>query len=165
MAKAWQVEGLRPDAPLIDCARRILETRFREVLHYRRGTIAGRDIEQLHSMRVSTRRLRSAMRNFSQCFDRAQLRYHTAQIKEIADRLGAVRDLDVRIAWLKKVRGTAPEAEHAGIDLLIARARRARAHARRPMAELLATLEREGYERSFLEFLQNGRRTQEARRG
>ena len=165
MAKAWQVEGLEPDAPLVECARRILEPRFREVLHYRRGTIAGRAIEQLHSMRVSTRRLRSAMKNFSACFDRAGLRFHNAQIREIADKLGAVRDLDVRIAWLKGMREKAPVEEHPGIDLLIGRARRARTHARRPMIELLRRLEREGYEQSFLEFLSRGKDTQEGRRG
>jgi CHAD domain-containing protein len=165
MAKAWQVEGIEPGAPLVECARRILETRFREVLHYRRGTIAGRDIEQLHSMRVSTRRLRSAMRNFSSCFDRAELRLHNAQIREIADKLGAVRDLDVRIAWLRGVRETALIEEHPGIDLLMERARRARARARRPMIELLRRLEREGYEQTFLEFLSRGKQKQEARHG
>jgi CHAD domain-containing protein len=107
-------------------------------------------------MRVSTRRLRAAMRNFRPCFDKADLRAHAARIREIADKLGAVRDLDVRIEWLQTVRETAPEEEYAGIDYLIAQARKARARARGPMIELLVRLEREDYERTFLDFVWSG---------
>ena len=99
MAKAWEVVGLGPDVPLGRCARLILETRFSEMMSYRDGTLAGTDIEQLHSMRVSSRRLLSAMRNFRDCFDPDSLRIHSDRMREIAATLGAVRDLDVRIDW------------------------------------------------------------------
>jgi CHAD domain-containing protein len=153
MAKAWPVEGLSPDAALAACARAIVETRFLEVWHYRSGTIAGEDIEELHSMRVSTRRLRSALRNFGPCFDRAGLRTHSRQLRELADRLGAVRDLDVRIAWLEKLREGAPADAAPGIDLLVDRSRRVREIARRPMIELLERLERNRYDARFLSFV------------
>ena len=82
MAKAWDVLNLDPDAPLEICARRIIDTRFREMLSYREGTILGEDIEQLHSMRVSSRRLRSAMRNFRACFEPDGFAVHVARIRD-----------------------------------------------------------------------------------
>src|ERR1051325_12073023 len=100
MAKAWPVEGLSAETQLDISARRIVETRFREVWFYIPGTIVGKDIEQLHSMRVSIRRLRSALKNFGPCFDRDGRRDHGERLRELADRLGVLRDLDVKIHWL-----------------------------------------------------------------
>ena len=39
MAKAWEVVGLGPDVPLERAARLVLDTRFREMMSYREGTI------------------------------------------------------------------------------------------------------------------------------
>jgi CHAD domain-containing protein len=156
MAKAWPVEGLSPEASLEACARAIVETRFREVWHYRAGTIAGEDIEELHSMRVSTRRLRSALRNFGPCFDKSALRDHSTQLRELAASLGAVRDMDVRIDWLERLRDGAPAEVAPGVNLLIDRSRRAREIARRPMIALIKRLEKDGYEAEFLEFARGG---------
>ena len=114
MARAWEIPDLGPDVPLARCARLIVDTRFREMMSYCDGTRAGVDIEQLHSMRVSSRRLRSAMKNFRSCFDRAGFDLHIERIREIADTLGAVRDLDVWIAWLDGVLAHSPRGDRAG---------------------------------------------------
>jgi CHAD domain-containing protein len=156
MAKAWEVEGLGPDVPLSRCARLIVETRFREMMFYREGTLLGVEIEELHSMRVSSRRLRSAMRNFRDCFVREPFDAHIERVKEIADTLGAVRDLDVRIAWFDSFLEAAPEAEHAGARLLLAHARAERDAARGPLVNLLERLEEENYAESFLAFVWEG---------
>jgi CHAD domain-containing protein len=153
MAKAWEVPGLGPDVPLERCARLVVDTRFREMMSYREGTILGDDIEQLHSMRVGSRRLRSAMKNFRRCFHRELFRVHVERIREIADALGSVRDLDVRIVWLEKELAGARYAERPGMRLLLARARADREQARGPMVELLERLEREHYDREFLDFV------------
>jgi CHAD domain-containing protein len=153
MAKAWDVPGLGPDVPLARCARLILDTRFREMMSYREGTLAGADIEQLHSMRVSSRRLRSAMRNFRNCFEPNGFKYHIERVREIADTLGAVRDLDVRIAGFESILASARRAERPGIRLLVANARAARERARQPMIELLVRLDRERYAGAFLDFV------------
>jgi CHAD domain-containing protein len=156
MAKAWEVPGLAPDAPLRLCARRIIDTRFREMMSYRAGTAAGEDIEQLHAMRVSSRRLRSAMKNFRVCFDRKRFNEHDAKLREIAQGLGTVRDLDVRIAWYEGYLSTAPEEEHADVLGLIAEAREERDAARGPMLLMLEDLDHEGYEERFLGFVWEG---------
>ena len=68
MAKAWDVPGLRGDARFSDAAGRIILTRWRETMSYRDGTLAGEDIEELHAMRVASRRLRAAMDAFAAAF-------------------------------------------------------------------------------------------------
>lgn len=153
MAKAWEVVGLGPDVPLGRCARLILETRFREMMSFREGTLLGVDIEQLHSMRVSSRRLRSAMRNFRDCFDPEALRIHSDRMREIASTLGAVRDLDVRIDWYEDLLARAVAAERSGVRHLIRAARRDRKIARIPLDAMLVQLETERYEDSFLSFV------------
>ena len=152
MAKAWPIEGLAPEAPVTECARRIVGTRFREMLHYMDGAISGDDITQLHAMRVSTRRLRAALKNFRPCFDREAHRYHSRRIRDVARALGSVRDLDVRIRWLEGIRDGAAAQELPGIDLLVERARGDRERARGPMIELLERLRGENYEDEFLAF-------------
>jgi CHAD domain-containing protein len=153
MAKAWEVPGLGPDVPLARCAKLIVDTRFREMMSFRDGTMVGEDIEQLHSMRVSSRRLRSAMRNFRPCFEPVGFKLHIERIREIADTLGAVRDLDVRIEWLERMLATARRDDRAGMRLLIERARVARARSRVPMLDLLERLSRERYATEFLDFV------------
>ena len=153
MAKAWEVPGLGPDVPLARCAKLIVDTRFREMMSYREGTRLGEEIEYLHSMRVSSRRLRSAMRNFRPCFEPAGFKLHIERIREIADTLGSVRDLDVRLEWLERMLATARRDERAGMRLLISRARMARERARGPMLDLLERLDRERYATEFLDFV------------
>ena len=153
MAKAWEVIGVGSDVPLGRCARLILETRFREMMSYRDGTLLGDDIEQLHSMRVSSRRLRSAMRNFRDCFEEEGLRHHSERMREIAATLGAVRDLDVRIDWYEALLADAPAAERPGVRHLIRSARRDRKVARMPLVALLKRIETEGYAEHFLAFV------------
>jgi CHAD domain-containing protein len=153
MAKAWEVPGLGPDVPLERCSRLIVDTRFREMMSYREGTIRGEDIEELHSMRVSSRRLRSAMKNFRPCFDAAGFKHHDGRLREIADALGSVRDLDVRIAWLERVLAESRRADRAGVRFMIERARADREGARGPMVELLRRIARERYAKEFLDFV------------
>ena len=134
------------------------------MMSFRDGTMLGEDIEQLHSMRVSSRRLRSAMRNFRACFEPVGFRVHIERIREIADTLGSVRDLDVRIAWLEAMMATARREDRAGMRLLVARARESRRRARGPMVELLERLERERYSSQFLDFVW-GEEREATRRG
>jgi CHAD domain-containing protein len=125
-------------------------------MHYLDGTIAGEDIEDLHAMRVSTRRLRSAMRNFRACFNQEQFAVHAARLRELGAVLGTVRDMDVRIAWMRSYRQEAPVEEHAGIEAVIERAVADREAARVPLVEFLEQLRKHDYEREFLAFIWAG---------
>lgn len=145
MAKAWPVPGLRPRARFRDAAGRTIVTRWREMMSYRDGTLAGEDIEQLHAMRVSSRRLRAAMDAFEDVFPRKPYRRYVHQVKELTDVLGDARDLDVAIERLRSERATLDDEAQPGIDGLIDRFREEREAETPDIAALFERIEVEDF--------------------
>jgi CHAD domain-containing protein len=121
MARAWHVNGLRPDARFRDAAGRIVLTRWREMMSHRDGTLAGEDIEELHAMRVSSRRLRAAMDAFADVFPKESFRVYLNEVKRITDTLGDARDLDVAIEHLEQLIPRVEPLDRPGIEGLIDR--------------------------------------------
>lgn len=146
MARAWDVPGLTGDARFRQAAGRVILTRWREMMSYRDGTLLGEDIEELHSMRVSSRRLRAAMDAFEGAFPARSFRPLLRQVKEVTDALGAARDLDVAIERLTGLVADLPPEERPGIDGLVARYRQERAAEDPLIAELFARLDEERFE-------------------
>src|SRR5262249_19744284 len=66
------------------------------------------DPEGVHSMRVASRRLRSALRDFMPYVRKRDLASIQKQIRSLADALGEVRDQDVAIMALEKIAKHAP---------------------------------------------------------
>jgi CHAD domain-containing protein len=65
------------------------------MLEHEEGTRLGEDPEELHDMRVSTRRMRMALRVFADHLDRETMRPMLKGLRRTGATLGAVRDLDV----------------------------------------------------------------------
>ena len=59
------------------------------------------DIEFVHRMRVASRRLRSALGLFGECFGEKEVRKWNRAVRSVTRDLGVARDLDVQIAFLK----------------------------------------------------------------
>jgi CHAD domain-containing protein len=146
MAKAWDVPGLTGRARFRDAAGRVILTRWRETMSYRDGTLLGEDIEELHAMRVSSRRLRAAMDAFEGAFPRRSFRDYLRRVKEITDVLGDARDLDVAIERLTGLLPSMQADERPGIEGLIARYRQERAEEDPRIAALFARLDEERFE-------------------
>lgn len=151
-----KTENILPDEPLEVCARQIIVNYFHQMMSYKEGAKAGNDIECVHQMRVTSRRLRAAMDNFIDCFPEKAFNKHYKKVKSITRTLGAVRDLDVLIARFEKELATLPEAEQADIRGLIEHLQQAHENARKPMLRLFAKLEETGFEIAFLEFFVGG---------
>jgi triphosphatase len=85
-----------------ELARSALSVQVAALLEHEPGVRVGEDIEAVHQMRVATRRLRAALSLFGDVAagDAQALR---AELGWLADRLGAVRDLDVQLAALGQV--------------------------------------------------------------
>ncbi len=147
-----KIEAISPDETLETCAREIIVNYFHEMMSYKDGAKEGHDIEFVHDMRVTSRRLRNAMDNFADCFSKKSFRKHYQKVKAITQTMGAVRDLDVLIDRFQKTLGTLPEAEQADIRELILHLQREREEARKPMLTLFTELEATGFETKFLEF-------------
>jgi CHAD domain-containing protein len=142
MAKPKEIPGLDCGAEAFEGARRVLLARFEEMCEYRAAALDGGDIEGVHDMRVASRRLRSALRDFTPLLRRGK-RLDAAgdALRRLADALGTVRDEDVAIHALEKLREEAPPETHAGLEEYVAERRE-----RRGRAELSDVLEERAVE-------------------
>ncbi|MCU0505400.1 MAG: CHAD domain-containing protein [Chloroflexi bacterium] len=111
--------GVTGDDPFAEAGRKVLRFHFARMLAHEDGTREGSDAEELHAMRVATRRMRAAWRVFGSAYRPGRAQRMRGHLKEVATRLGAVRDLDVLIEGLRAYQGALPGGERAGIDPLI----------------------------------------------
>jgi CHAD domain-containing protein len=149
LAQAWEVPGLHRRSRFREAAGRIILTRWAEMMSHRDGTLAGEDIEHLHAMRVSSRRLRAAMDAFGAAFPPRSFARNLTRVKEITDTLGDARDLDVAIAGLVELLPELDPEERPGIEGLIARYRQERGAEAAHIHALFSRLEDDGYGRRF----------------
>ena len=152
MATEPAIKGISPDETLETCARQIIVSYFHEMMSYKEGAKEGVDIEFVHEMRVTSRRLRAAMDNLADCFPKKPFGKHYKKIKAITRTMGAVRDLDVLIVRFQNELTHLTEVEQADIRGLIEHLQRAHKEARQPMLLLFEELEETNFETEFLEF-------------
>ncbi len=134
--------GVLADDHVAEAGRKVLRFHFARMLARETGTREGVDPTQLHAMRVATRRQRAAWRVFGASFrDRRTKRYRTG-LREIASRLGAVRDLDVLLEAADAYRADLPVTEQRGLEPLLAGWRAHRDDAR---VLLIRELDSDGY--------------------
>jgi CHAD domain-containing protein len=119
MAKPKQVKGIDCNSAAAAGIRSVLITRFGEMVVLHKAALNWSDPEGVHSMRVASRRLRSALRDFSPYVRKRGLTSSVKQIKSIADVLGEVRDQDVAIEALEKTATQAPAEVSAALKEFI----------------------------------------------
>ena len=146
------VKDVSPDQTLETCARQIIVSYFHKMMSYKEGAKEGADIEFVHDMRVTSRRLRAAMDNFADCFPKKLFKKHYKKIKAITQTMGAVRDLDVLIVRFQNELTNLTEVKQADIRGLIVHLQRKHKEARQPMLTLFEELEETDFETEFLEF-------------
>lgn len=125
--------GLRGDDRMSEAGRKVLRFHFRRMLRCEKGTRQGDDIEQLHDMRVATRRMRAAMRIFEPFYDEDTIKPIVRGLRRTGRALGQVRDLDVLLNRLRNYTKKLPADERAGLDGLYAAWEMQREAARRAM--------------------------------
>lgn len=100
---------VQPRQPMREAARRILQRQFEQFVSREYGVTYGEDPEYIHEMRVAMRRFRSAL---------VALRGHVGpavrqpgkRLSALAEGLGAVRDTDVFLEYLKAYAAGAPRS-------------------------------------------------------
>ncbi|CAN5779334.1 hypothetical protein BH20CHL1_BH20CHL1_07830 [soil metagenome] len=152
MAKARKIEDIGPKTPYKAAIGRLIETRFDEMMLHLDGTLAGRDPEELHDMRVASRRLRAATDVALDCFP-ARFKYFHKTIKELTDVLGGVRDYDVLRVALVEYRDSRPVAERPAINAMLQNCRTDREVGREHLVEFFDRLERERFDVRFRGFI------------
>lgn len=146
--------GLLPDDPMSEAGRKTLWFHFLRMVKHEPGTRAGEDIEELHDMRVATRRMRAAMRVFGDFFEPEAIRPFNKGLRRVTRALGPVRDLDVFEEKAGYYLETLPEAARGGLDPLIETWHTQRETRREEMLAFLDSDRHGKFKRRFAEFLQ-----------
>jgi CHAD domain-containing protein len=129
--------GVSADDPLAEAGRKVLRFHFARMLAYEAGTRSGEQIEDLHRMRVATRRMRAAWRLFGDTYRPKRARRYVGELRAVADGLGAVRDLDVLLDGLSGYAEGLPAGERGAVEPLLVAWRDRREAARRDLIDLL----------------------------
>ena len=129
------------------------------MLEHEPGTRLGEDAEELHDMRVATRRLRAAIGLFEEVLPpRAQ--HLGRELRWIARALGAVRDLDVQLERLPELTGWVaswyPATRGARLGLVRAALEAERSEARRLLLSDLDSPRWERLSAALVDFARQG---------
>jgi triphosphatase len=146
---------INPSMSLGEVAFAVLRTQFAEMLDHEPGTRLGEDPEELHDMRVPTRRMRAAMKVFEEALpERAS--WLREELRWVAHALGDVRDLDVQIERFQARKREAGEEVSEFLDRILTITHKRRTEARKNMLETLDSVRYERLLSSFAEMLRLG---------
>jgi triphosphatase len=133
----------------------VLRMQFAEMRNHEGGTRLGEDPEELHDMRVPTRRMRAAIKVFRDTLPE-RARWFGEELRWVAQALGEVRDLDVQIERLEGWKQEADEESSRLLDKIIRVTEKRRAEARKDMLAVLDSDRYEILESSFAQMLRRG---------
>jgi triphosphatase len=133
----------------------VLRRQFAEMLDHEPGTRLGEDPEELHDMRVPTRRMRAAMKVFEGTLP-VRATWLREELRWVAHALGDVRDLDVQIERFQAWKGEADEEVSGFLNRILTITHKRREEARKNMLETLDSVRYERLLSSFAEMLRLG---------
>lgn len=116
-----------PDKHLCLLAAETMGKRLRAMSREIPGVHRADDVEPVHHMRVASRRLRSALEVFADCFPAKKVRAWRKAAKRVTGALGQARDLDVQIQFLRRFLENLPERKlRPGVERVLLRLRQQR---------------------------------------
>ncbi len=136
--------GVSADDHIAEAGRKVMRFHLARMLEHEPGVREGRDPMHVHKMRVATRRQRAAWRVFGEAYRPGRTRPYRDGLRDLARRLGAVRDLDVQLEAVDAYRADHPVPEQRALEPLLAAWRVHRADAR---VLLMRELDSGGYRR------------------
>jgi CHAD domain-containing protein len=111
--------GVLADDHVAEAGRKVMRFHLARMLDHESGTRTGEDAEDVHKMRVATRRQRAAWRVFGEAFRPGRTRRYRTGLREVAARLGGVRDLDVQLEAADLYRADLPTTEQRALEPLL----------------------------------------------
>ena len=150
MAKAKRIKGINCKSVASAGIKPVLITRFEELCSFQATAMDWTDPEGVHSMRVASRRLRSALRDFMPYLRKRPLAPVLKQLRSIADALGEVRDQDVAIAALEEMVSKAPADFSPGLKQFIETRKQLRERERDELKAILEGSELKQLESEFI---------------
>ncbi len=139
---------LSAEQPYAQAAAEIIAARSEAVFASRRKDVLDLgDIERVHEMRVSTRRLRAALEVFGPCLERKRGNRALGDVKALAAALGERRDRDVQLELLETMRADSEGAQRRALAVLTAELREEQRQANEDLAKALSHAKRSGLRR------------------
>jgi CHAD domain-containing protein len=139
---------------MAEAARKTLYFHFLRMLAHEPGTRLGEDIEELHDMRVATRRMRAALRVFDDYLDPKAIKPFAKMLRRVGRALGAVRDLDVFRHKTQLYLDTLPPERQGELEPLLVVWKAERDKAREQMLAVLDSDRYANFKEQFGAFLQ-----------
>jgi CHAD domain-containing protein len=139
--------------PIAEGARRVLRRFFDRMLARESAVLKSDDAEDVHQMRVASRRLRAALQVVEAVYDPEQVRRYRRGLRRVAQSLGDVRDLDVFHEHVLAYQAAQPEDARERIAPLVAALEGRRAEARAILLEDLRRRRFQKFKRDFATFL------------
>jgi CHAD domain-containing protein/transposase-like protein len=152
-AKTLSSPGVQADDPLAEAGRKVWRYHFAQMLLHEEGTLLGEDIEELHDMRVATRRMRAAFDVFSGAFAPKALKRHLRGLRRTGRTLGRVRDLDVFIDKARRYQASLPEGQQSDLEPLLEAWGQDREDARQEMSAYLLSARYLAFKEKFFDFV------------
>ncbi|HLX11768.1 MAG TPA: CHAD domain-containing protein [Bacteroidota bacterium] len=156
MAPPHKVKGLRLDEKGSKGLGKILRTKAHELFSHQEKVLAG-DIEGIHGMRVSARRLYTAIRLSEKCLPPGKLKTYRNRVKSLISALGEVRDRDVFLQLLRSSMNRSAAGRETNVlnplESVISSYEKERAAALRHLKGTLRRLDRKQFEKKFIAFL------------
>lgn len=146
------IDHLRPDMAPVEAARHVLLIRLQVVADYLPRALdeADRDPENVHHLRVATRRAGAALRIFRQSLPGKTFKRAHKRLRRLRRAAGAVRDWDVFLQDLQAIGERQPAERQAGLGFLIGYAFDQRTMAQMEL-ENVGRKEEAGFETFFLD--------------
>lgn len=121
---------LYKDTPLWMASRVMVSTRCEEMLACWTKAIKTFSPEDIHDLRVASRRLREALTLFTHCFPAKKFSRIKAETKQLTNLLGAIRNTDEALRFFTPLLSLLPEAVAPSLDiwLKVIRKRRSKEH-------------------------------------
>ncbi|MGZ4200180.1 MAG: CHAD domain-containing protein, partial [Thermoleophilia bacterium] len=152
-AKRQARPGIRATDTMAEAAFKTLRFHLERMLDHESGTRKGDDPEDLHDMRVATRRMRAALRVFGPYLDADTMHPVERGLRRTGRVLGAVRDLDVFHEKTVHYLDSLPDVRRNDLDPLLAVWQERREHARAAMIEYLDSGRYPRFVEAFTELL------------
>ena len=129
--------NLAPDDSLAEAGRKVFLYHFAQMLAHEPGTRLGENIEELHDMRVATRRMRAAFEVFGDAYEPKVIKTLLKGLRATGRALGHPRDMDVFMEKAHLYLNSLPEDQQASLDPLLAAWEQERQSARQEMTGYL----------------------------
>jgi CHAD domain-containing protein len=145
--------GIAADDSMSTAANKLLLYHLQRMMKHEPGTRDGEDPEELHDMRVATRRMRAALRVFADYLDAGEYKPYLRMVRTTGRELGAVRDLDVFRIKTQAYIDSLPAGDRSGLDPLMEAWGIERERARAELIEYLDSDRYQHFKEKFERFL------------